>query len=319
MTRSAFAPRAVTWLAVAGVSIGATLLAGCADASDPTPSSAGPETTASSQAAAPSHPDGVSPVTCDLTEQTRLESDAVAVLADPVWRVGGWSHVNGVGSFATVAQPVSAYRITAQNWLPDDTCAGAKTFTTVLAKKTYDWNQQHANGMEASFPTEGVTFADVTDVVLVLRFDPERSHLPDAAELTASYGDLLTPEQLASLDAGEINLELTLFGEGAGQGQPFMNAGTIVAVNPAVAADGWVRVQIPREQLTFYTEDNYVRTEVDSDAWGELLVQGLRINPETASGLTARHFLQESFDVTAKPELFKEMALTFALIEVGRR
>lgn len=242
----------------------------------------------------------------------------MAVLADPVWRVGGWNHVNGVGSFQTVAQPVGAYRITAENWLPDATCAGAKTLTTVLAKKTYDWNQQHANGMEAAFPTEELTFADVTDVVLVLRFDPDRSHLPSADQLAAAYGDLLTPEQLAELDAGEINLELTLFGEGAGPDHPFMNAGLIIAVDPAQAADGWLRVQIPRKELTFYTEDNYVRTEVEPDAWGDLLVQGLRINPETTNGHTVRHFLQDSFEVTAKPELFKEMALTFALIEVGR-
>ena len=46
--------------------------------------------------------------------------------------------------------------------------------------------------------------------------------------------------------------------------------------------------------------------------------QGLRINPETSSGMTVRNYLLDDFDVTAKPELFKEMAITFALIEVGR-
>jgi len=113
-------------------------------------------------------------------------------------------------------------------------------------------------------------------------------------------------------------MELTLFGEGATADQPFMNAGLIIAVDPEQASQGWVRVQIPREQLTFYTEENYERTPVTDSDWQELTVQGLRINPETANGLTVRHFVLDNFDATAKPELFKEMAITFAVIEVGR-
>jgi hypothetical protein len=188
----------------------------------------------------------------------------------------------------------------------------------VLAKKTYDWDRQHANGMESSFPTEELTFGEVDSLVLVLRLDPARTHLPSAQDLAAAYGDRLTAQQLAELDSGEINLELTLFGEGATADQPFMNAGAIIAVDPAQAAAEWVRVQVPRADLMFYTEENYVRTEVGSDEWQDLRVQGLRINPETAEGLTVRHFVLDDFDVQAKSELFKEMALTFALIEVGR-
>lgn len=263
-------------------------------------------------------PDGVTPVTCDLEAQRGASDATVTVLADPIWRVGGWNHVNGVGSFSTVAQPVGAYRISAENWRADESCAGAKTLVTVLAKKTYDWDRQHANGMESSFPTEELTFGEVDSLVLVLRLDPARTHLPSAQDLAAAYGDRLTAQQLAELDSGEINLELTLFGEGATADQPFMNAGAIIAVDPAQAAAEWVRVQVPRADLMFYTEENYVRTEVGSDEWQDLRVQGLRINPETAEGLTVRHFVLDDFDVQAKSELFKEMALTFALIEVGR-
>lgn len=255
---------------------------------------------------------------CDLEVQSRSSSDAVTILGDPTWRVGGWNHVTGVGSFETVRLGIGDYRISAENWIADPNCAGSKTLETVLLKKTYDWNQQHSNGMEAAFVTEGLTFGDVTDIALVVHFDPTRSHLPDAAELGAAYGDMLRPEQLAELDNGMINLELTLFGEGATAEQPFMNAGLIVEIDPALASAGWVRVQVPREALVFYTEDNYVRTEVGADAFRDLVVEGLRINPETSSGLVVRHFLGEAFDPAAKPELFKEMALTFALIEVGR-
>ena len=264
------------------------------------------------------HPNGVTAVECDLTDQSRPASQAVTVLGDPTWRVGGWSHVTGVGSFVTVKLDVGDYRITAENWLTDASCGGAKTLDTVLLKKTYDWNQQHSNGMEAAFVTEGLTFGDVSDLVLVLRFDAARSHLPTADELAVAYGDLLSSDQLAELDGGAINLELTLFGEGATADQPFMNAGLIVEIDPATASEGWVRVQVPREDLVFYTEDNYVRTEVGADAFQDLLVEGLRINPETRNGKVVRHYVGDAFDTTAKPELFKEMALTFALIEVGR-
>ena len=300
---------------VAALFVAIATLAAC---SGPPAEPNGSATVPTSQAATASavFSDGVTSVTCDLS--TQADPDAIAVLADPEWRVGGWNHVNGVGSFATTKLEVGDYAISAENWLADPTCAGAKTLATVLAKKTYDWDQQHANGIESQFPTEHLTFGDVTDLVLVLRFDLERSHLPDAGELDAAYGDLLTEAELASFDSGQINMELTLFGEGATADQPFMNAGLIIEVDPDQAAQGWVRVQIPRWQLSFYTEENYERTEVTASEWQDLTVQGLRINPETSSGMTVRNYLLDDFDVTAKPELFKEMAVTFALIEVGR-
>jgi hypothetical protein len=308
--------RAVARTSLAVVVLAA--LAACSVTSAAPPSADGSSASGTPTADEVRFPDGVTSVECDLAEQAGSPHNTIAILADPTWKIGGWSHVNGVGSFATVAQPVGAYRISAENWQPDDSCAGAKTLATVLNKKTYDWDRQHANGMEASFPTEDLAFGDITDIVFVLRLDPELSHLPSSEELTAAYGDLLTEGEVARLDSGDVNLELTLFGEGATADQPFLNAGTIIAVDPAQAADGWVRVQVPRSALTFYTEDNYVRTEVGADEWSTLRVQGLRINPETAEGLTVRHFLQDGFDVKAKPELFKEMAITFALIEVGR-
>ena len=76
--------------------------------------------------------------------------------------------------------------------------------------------------------------------------------------------------------------------------------------------------KVPREDLTFYTEANYERTEVGSDQHQDLLVQGLRINPETSSGNEVRVYVGDDFDVKAKPELFKEMALAFHTIEVER-
>lgn len=261
-------------------------------------------------------PAGVNAVECGPASEGRLH--AVTVLNGSAFGVGGWNHINGVGQFEHVMLPVRDYRITAENYLQDPTCADAKTLSVVLAKKTWDWDRNHANGMQATFPTDELTFGDVTDVSLVVRIDADRTTIPTADQLAKRYGDYLTADQLAELDNQAVTLELTLFGADATADQPFMNASAMVTIDPGEHADAWVRVHVPREGLTWYTEENYVRTEVGADAHQELLVQGLRINPETSSGLTVRHYLGDSFDPQARAELFKEMALTFALIEIGR-
>lgn len=295
---------------------GALALTGCTASSD----GLSPSLPASSGAPSPTESvaplaSGVYAIECGADVHS---PSAVAVLSPDVYRVGGWNHVNGVGSFETVALEPRDYAISANNYQPDATCGGAKTLSVVLAKKTYDWDRQHANGLESQFAGEGLTFGDVEAVVLELRFDASRSVLPQATDYQERYGDLLTPEQLAELDGGKVNLELTLFGSGATAEQPFMNAGTIIEVAPAQFGDGWVRVKISRDELTFYTEKSYERTDVGAHQHQDLLVQGLRINPETSSGNEVRVYLGDAFDVKAKPELFKEMALSFHVIEVER-
>lgn len=289
----------------------AVVLSGCSTAL--TEPSASPS---HAPAAEPSFDPGVYTIECESSASAR--ASAVTVLNDEFYGVGGWSHLNGVGQFANAAGSVGDYRITAENYLPDPTCAGRKTLSVVLVKKTWDWDRNHANGMESAFPQQNLTFGDVTDITLELRLDPERTVIPSADALAASYGEFLTAEQLADLDAQVVNLEVILFGQGATADQPFMNASALVAIDPADFADNWVRVKIPREDLTWYTEDNYERTPVGADEHQDLTVQGLRINPETGSKLTARHFIGDRFDPQARDELFKEMAITFALIEVGR-
>jgi len=296
--------------------IAATLaLAACTPAPDVVTSS--PAVTASGTATEPIAPlePGVYAIECGADEHLPT---SVRVLGPDHYRVGGWNHVNGVGSFENVALESREYAISAKNYLEDPSCDGAKTLQVVLAKKTYDWDKQHANGLESQFPGEELTFGQVESIVLELRIDMSRSVLPQAADYEERYGDLLTPEQLAELDGGKVNLELTLFGSGATADQPFMNAGTIIEVDPGQFGDGWIRVKVPREELTFYTEKNYERTPVGEDEHQDLLVKGLRINPETSSGNEVRVYVGDAFDPQGKPELFKEMALSFYVIEVER-
>jgi hypothetical protein len=244
--------------------------------------------------------------------------NAVVVLSPDVYRLGGWNHVNGVGSFESVALESSAYAVGAKQYLPDATCGGANTLDLVLAKKTYDWDKQHANGIESQFPGDELTFGEIGAIVLDIRLDPARSVLPSAAEYEAAYGDLLSAQQLAELDGGKVNLELTLFGSGSAGDQPPMNAGLIIEIDPEEFGDGWLRVKVPREDLVFYTEENYERTVVGPDVNQDALVHGLRINPETSSGNEARFYVGDAFDPRAKEELFKEMAIAFHTIEIER-
>ncbi|WP_297082732.1 hypothetical protein, partial [uncultured Demequina sp.] len=235
---------------------------------------------------------GVYAIECDPADHAR--ADAVTVLGPGEWRVGGWNHITGVGSFAGAALAPTDYAITAENYLEQPDCGGQRALETVLVKKTYDWDRQHANGIEATFRTAGLVFGDVQDIVLELRVDADRTAIPTAADLEEAYGALLAGDQLAALDTQEINLELTLFGDGTAAGAQTINAGAIVAVDPLEFTDGWVRVAVPREELTFYTETDYVRTNVDAGAHGGIVVEGLRINPETAEGATVRRLMIEA-------------------------
>lgn len=287
-------------------------LSACSAPGSQAPSASATPTAESTAAALPS---GVYAIECGADAH---DPNAVVVLSENQYRVGGWSHVNGVGSFETVALEPGEYAISANNYQADPTCGGTKTLSVVLAKKTYDWDRQHANGLESQFAGEELTFGDVEAIVLDLRVDAARSVLPQPADYAERYGDLLTAAELAGFDSGKVNLELTLFGSGASDDQPFMNAGAIIEVDQAQFGDGWVRVKVPRDELIFYTEASYERTEVGPDQFQDLRVQGLRINPETSSGNEVRVYADDAFDPQAKPEWFKEMALSFAVIEVER-
>ena len=262
---------------------------------------------------------GVGATTCDPARHAR--AGAVQILGPDDYRVGGWSHLTGVGALGVAALEPAQYAITAEHYVEQPDCGGQRALETVLVKRTYDWDRQHANGIESGIATAGLVFDQVQDVRLELRIDAGTTAIPTAQELADAYGGMLTTDQLTELDGQQVNLEVTLFGDGAHAGAQTMNAGTVIAIDPVAFADGWVSVVIPRDDLEFYTESDYVRTPVEPEQHGTLAVEGLRINPETATTATVRRLVTEDggdFDPAASPELLKEMGLTFSLIEVGR-
>lgn len=286
-----------------GCALGAAALAlgACADSSSP---------------GAPRYE--ITSIECDPASSARDESEAFSPLGGETYAITGWSHASSKET--SLALEPAAYGPRRDAWVPDASCGGQSSLEVVLVKRLVDWDKQHMQGIEAQLPRKQVRFSDVTDITLELRLRPELSVLPSPAELAEHFKDVLTPEQVTELDQGKVNLELTLFGEGLTQDHPFLNAGTIIEIDPSRwegPADGWVRVTVPIASLEGYTEVAYQRTPADLADYPELFVKGLRINPESASGKVLRHFQLEDFEVGATPELFKEIGLSIALIELG--
>ncbi len=290
MPRLARSPLAVVGLALA--------LAGCASGTSAAPQG------------------GVDRITCDPAANARPDDAAVRLLGAGAYTIGGWNHASTASD--GLALPATRYRISGDYFQPDETCGGERTLDLVLVKRLVDWYDQHVNGVESTFRGEELRFGDVTDITLELRLRPEHTALPAPDDVAAGLAGVLTPEQLAELDSGLISLGLTLFGEGASGERPFLNAGTIIELDPATWGDDWVRVRVPFEDLEVYTEENYERTPVELTDYADLLVAGLRINPESAHGNTVRHYVLDEFVPGEIPEIFKEMGVAFSLVEIGR-
>ena len=257
----------------------------------------------------------VEAVDCTEASAPRAAESAFSPLGGDTFDVTGWSHTSPAET--SLAREASSYGQRRAAFAPDGTCGGQNTLEIVLVKRLVDWDKQHMNGIEARLPPRAVRFADVTDITLVLRTRPELSTIPSPEKLAEHFADVLTPEEVAELDTGKVNLELTLFGEGLTVEHPFLNAGTIIEIDQGTWDEQWVRVTVPIEALDGYTEVAYQRTPADLADYPELFVRGLRINPESVGGRTLRHFQLDDFEVGATPELFKELGLSIARVEVG--
>ncbi|MDQ2624470.1 MAG: hypothetical protein M3Y20_04845, partial [Actinomycetota bacterium] len=242
---------------------------------------------------------------------------AFSPLGGETFAVTGWSHASPAETL--LALDPAAYGLRRASFAPDDECGGQNSLEIVLAKRLVDWDKQHMNGIEAQLPPRSIRFSDVTDITLELRLRPDLSTIPSREQIAAHFADVLDPSQLDELDTGKVNLELTLFGYGLTAERPFLNAGTIIEIDQDEWKEQWLRITVPIETLDGYTEVAYQRTPADLAEFPELFVRGLRINPESASGRTLRHFQLDDFELGSTPELFKELGLSIALVEIGHR
>lgn len=197
--------------------------------------------------------------------------------------------------------------------------SGAREFRAILVKRLADWDRQHLNGIEPVFADAAIPVRDFDAIVLEVRFDSARSSLPAPELLASRYGKFLSAGQLAALDNGRAHLGISVFESGYNEhDRSILNAAAIVEFDPARHFDRWLRVTIPAEALAWFFERNYARSPTDRAAQLERALVGLRLNPETRTGLTVRHSLREAFGPQV-PETLKEMAFAIRRLEIRRR
>ena len=228
----------------------------------------------------------------------------------------GWSHIHGQGEFKGVALAADRYTIDAANSQADETCAGVKTFKTVLVKKFANWDHQHANGIEPTFLSEGIQYGDVKAIILEMKINSADTHIPSADTMKSLYAKYIDEDQMPAWDAGKINLSVTLFEPGSEeQSEPSFTAAKFIEIDQKKYADQWIRITITSKDLDYFLEQNWGQRDASLAEYAKNKIRGLRINPETKSGKVVRHFIQNSWSSDV-PEAFKEMGISIKRLEI---
>src|SRR5690606_28476999 len=142
-------------------------------------------------AASPSPAYEVTAVECASAAVPRPDDRAFTPLGDEILTMTGWSHTSPAET--SLALEHTRYGLRRSAFLPDPTCADRSTLEIVLVKRPVDWDRQHVNGLEATWPTRSVRFSDVTDVTLVLRLLPGLSSIPGPEALAGHFAGVLEP------------------------------------------------------------------------------------------------------------------------------
>jgi len=220
----------------------------------------------------------------------------------------GWNHAtNGVtAEWTNLAKTGTTYNFSTSAKV-NDSCNGADTINMVLVKKVADWDHQHANGFEKNILAMGYKFGDINNLVLDVKINSANTKVPTVASLKTTYASYVTGATVDAMDAGKVNIGITLHDGGN------LNAAIIIEVDQATMLDKWVRVTIPMNKLTFYSEVNYVRTNKSlADLSNVVIQRGLFVG-ETKSGNVLRGNINPWS--TSVPETFKEMDISFKKIE----
>lgn len=241
----------------------------------------------------------------------------------------GWSHVaaNAAGEFNGLALETTDPLYAVPGVVAADaTCGGASTVRNVLVKKFGNWDHQHANGIEPSLTSQNKTFSDVNSIVLEFKINSQNTVLPSQTYLAAQY-DQLTPAQIAQLDSGKVNLAVSVISPRSAtdhsQGDTTGQAERYIEIDP-VNFDRWLRVEIPFEDMNFYTVDNYAKTLSDLSTLASTPVDVLQINPEIYGNRRAPSQIGTFGNVVRNfngtdyaPEIFKEIDITIKKVEVN--
>lgn len=217
-----------------------------------------------------------------------------------------WNHTDKHDEFASLGLDLSHYQI--QKNESSDGCSNP-VLSGVLVKKFADWNRQHANGFELINPSD-FAFKDLKRVILIIKIDKARSSIPSQAEVISHFAGHSDAKTLSKLDKGNINLSIGLYANSENDGRSY-NAEKVLAISPLIGFDKWMKVSIPLNELSLYSEENYASTEIPLAGFEQRVIEGVRITAETEDKKVLRNLNGELFrDGKAPPELFKEIGVS---------
>ncbi len=241
------------------------------------------------------------------------------VLGSGTSALGGWSHIEKNESndeYNSLPLKEEEYRIAPKDFVTDPQCEGLKSQNAILVVKLSDWTRQHSNGLETTFADVGLRFSDLTYVVLDVRVNSTNTEIEDIESLKARYSQYLTDDEISRLDRGKVTLSLTLFANDLpDESSKSFNAEFFLEIDQTVYADKWVRVLLPLDEFDLFTERAYQREQASLDQYGQSLVGGFRINPETSDGNQLRNLLGDSWSDSI-PETFKQMSISIRRIDL---
>jgi len=244
---------------------------------------------------------------------------AYTIMQDDINSLRGWSHIrknNGSEEFTAAKLEDEDYKITKDHYLIDKSCNDVKTQSAVLLKKHSDWDHQHANGFEPKFFDKRLMLSNIDKIVLDIKLHKEGTSIPTVEDLRKAYGEILTKEQLMTLDQGKANIAVTIFEAMAlNQSISSLNADSFIEIDQEKYFDKWIRITINVDKMNYYTEISYNATPADRDDYKSLAIKGLRLNPENNTGDVLRNFITDSWSKEL-PELFKELNISIKKIEI---
>jgi len=236
--------------------------------------------------------------------------------ADPL---PGWSHIEKAkptNEYQSLPLSDEAYQINAAAYRPDPSCNGEKVQNATLVVKLSDWTRQHSNGIEAILGRTAPRFNDVEFVLLDLRINSKGTEITSQEALKERYGDYLNDSKFDVFDNGKVNLGITLFEKGAlDQSSRSFNSEFFLEIDQDLYADKWLRVMLPIDDFSFYTQKDYQNQSASLANYGDQAVYGFRINPENSHGNQLRNLLGEAWN-TSIPETFKQMAISIRRVEL---
>ncbi|BCE00979.1 cellulase family glycosylhydrolase [Marinicellulosiphila megalodicopiae] len=221
-----------------------------------------------------------------------------------------WNHIDSTtGQWAGIAKQPSDYAIATSLSSNAANCNNQSTLNNILVKKFGDWDMQHANGFNIIVPNDP-TYADLNMLVMDIFVDSSNSVLPTPAEISATFGSVMSQSDINEMTDGQFHVDVQLTSDNA------YSASIDLTLDVATQLDKWIRVEVPVQDMTFWQDVNYNRVGQNWADMKNMTVNTISFVAETKNRLVYRNYNQNGFDANTAPKLFKEQAIQIKYIEI---